>query len=140
MRFEVPQFIEVEDKIFGPFTWKQFIYLAGGGGTTIVLFLTLPFFLFVIIAIPIAALTAFLAFHQVNNRPFSIFLESFLKYATGNKLYLWRRGQIQTVTGEETVRVPKAAEPVVAKIPTTSENNIASLARKLELNALEEKK
>jgi len=32
MRFEVPQFIEVEDKIFGPFTWKQFIYLMGGEG------------------------------------------------------------------------------------------------------------
>lgn len=140
MRFEVPQFIEVEDKIFGPFTWKQFIYLAGGGGITIVLFLTLPFILFVMIAIPIAALTGFLAFHQVNNRPFSVFLESFLKYATGSKLYLWRRGQAQTITGEEAIRIPKPAEPVATHIPTASENNIASLARKLELNALEEKK
>ncbi len=32
MRFEVPQFIDVEDKIFGPFTFKQFLYLAGGAG------------------------------------------------------------------------------------------------------------
>ena len=47
MRFEVPQFIEVEDKIFGPFTWKQFIYLAGGAGAAVTLYLMLPFFLFV---------------------------------------------------------------------------------------------
>ncbi|TSC80302.1 MAG: hypothetical protein G01um101429_152 [Parcubacteria group bacterium Gr01-1014_29] len=32
-QFQVPQFIEVEDKIFGPLTTKQFFYLLGGGGT-----------------------------------------------------------------------------------------------------------
>lgn len=30
MQFQVPQFIEVEDKIFGPLTFKQFVYIAGG--------------------------------------------------------------------------------------------------------------
>jgi hypothetical protein len=29
MEYQVPQFIEVEDKIFGPLTWKQFIYWVG---------------------------------------------------------------------------------------------------------------
>ena len=32
MQFQVPQFLDVEDKIVGPFTIKQFIYLAGGVG------------------------------------------------------------------------------------------------------------
>jgi len=32
MRFEVPQFIDVEDKLFGPLTFTQFVYLAGSGG------------------------------------------------------------------------------------------------------------
>ena len=32
MQFQVPQFIEIEDKIIGPFTVKQFIYLVGGAG------------------------------------------------------------------------------------------------------------
>ena len=32
MMFSVPQFIDVEDKIIGPLTLKQFIYLAGGAG------------------------------------------------------------------------------------------------------------
>ena len=47
MRFEVPQFIEIEDKIFGPLTWKQFIYLAGGAGFGVIAFFLLPFVLFV---------------------------------------------------------------------------------------------
>jgi hypothetical protein len=32
MQFQVPQFLDVEDKIIGPFTIKQFLYLAGGAG------------------------------------------------------------------------------------------------------------
>jgi hypothetical protein len=42
MRFQVPQFIEVEDKIFGPLTVKQFIYLAGGAGLVFILYHFLP--------------------------------------------------------------------------------------------------
>ena len=36
MRFEVPQFVDIEDKIFGPLTFKQFIYIAGGAGVSVV--------------------------------------------------------------------------------------------------------
>ena len=38
MRFQVPQFIEVEDKIFGPLTIKQFIYLLGGAGLSFIIY------------------------------------------------------------------------------------------------------
>lgn len=27
MQFKIPQFLDIEDKIFGPFTFKQFSYL-----------------------------------------------------------------------------------------------------------------
>lgn len=132
MRFEVPQFIEVEDKIVGPFTWKQFIYLAGGIGAAIVLFLLLPFFFFALFGVPIMALAGFLAFHRINNRPFSVFLESFIQYAAGNKLYLWKKKTQQTILEKEereTERTPY--------IPPTSKESLTSLAHKLELNTLE---
>ena len=35
MRFQLPQFIETETKLVGPFTLKQFIYLAGGASVAI---------------------------------------------------------------------------------------------------------
>jgi len=91
MRFEVPQFIEIEDKIFGPFTWKQFVYLLGGGGIAVVLFITTPFIIFILLGLPIGGLAVLLAFYPVNNRPFSIYLESMLRFMSGTKLFLWRK-------------------------------------------------
>lgn len=134
MRFEVPQFIEVEDKIFGPFTWKQFVYLAGGAGAGILLYIFLPFFLFVLVAGPIMALAAGLAFLPVNNRPLALFLENMVRYVSGSRLYLWRRedarpfANTQEAGGGEALYTP----------PET--NNIATLSRKLELNALNQQK
>ena len=48
MEYQVPQFIEVEDKIFGPFTLKQFIYVAGGVGLCAILVLYFPLWLGII--------------------------------------------------------------------------------------------
>ena len=45
MRFEVPQLSEIEDKIIGPFTWKQFIYIEGVFRLWIILFLSTVFFI-----------------------------------------------------------------------------------------------
>lgn len=143
MRFEVPQFIEVEDKIFGPFTWKQFIYLMGGGGITIVLFLTTPFLIFALLGIPIGGLAVLLAFYPVNNQPFSVYLESMLRFASGTKLYLWRK-QNNAVYGSEpaapAVSSDATTNATVAQnlhVPTITKQRLHNLSRDLELNAIE---
>ena len=66
----MPQFIEVEDKIFGPFTLKQFIYLAGGAGIVALLLFTLPLIVAILLSIPVAGLAGALAFYRMNNKPF----------------------------------------------------------------------
>lgn len=91
MEYQVPQFIEVEDKIFGPFTLKQFVYVAGGVGLCAILLLTLPLLFGVILALPVAALTAALAFFKINNKPFVEIMEAAFNYYIGNRLYLWRK-------------------------------------------------
>ena len=131
MRFEVPQFIEVEDKIIGPFTWKQFVYLAGGVGALVILYFSLPFIFFVVIGFPIGALAAFLAFHRVNNRPFSIFLESFVNYTTKKKLSLWKKDQEQTITSPAL-----SSTASQHALDLTQRKGLASLSRKLEMNSL----
>ncbi len=133
MRFEVPQFIEIEDKIFGPLTWRQFLYLGGGLGMAVVIFLTLPFILFAIFGIPLALLAGALSFYPVNNRPFSFFLEAIINYMTGDRLYLWR-------SKEEAVYKITSKTPVETTAPvirTKKTNDISSLARKLELQAIQ---
>jgi hypothetical protein len=128
MRFEVPQFIEIEDKIIGPLTWKQFVYVAGGIGLVVILFLSLPFIVFILFGLPIGALSVALAFHRINNRPFSIFLESAVKYFTHSRLYLWRRETMQSII-EKTEKV----EVMNPDISAVHQKTISSLSRKLEL-------
>ncbi len=106
MRYEVPKFIEVEDKIIGPLTWRQFVYLAGGAGMLAILYFKLPFMFFLFLGLPLGALAFSLAFHRINNRPFSIFLESAVNYFTKNKLYLWKKDKIQTIK-EKQPQIPK---------------------------------
>ncbi len=129
MRFEVPQFIEVEDKIIGPLTWKQFVYLAGGAGILVILYLTLPFIFFVMFGLPIGALSASLAFHRVNNRPFSIFLESCINYFTKTKLYLWRKDQAQSIIEKTEPTIVAESNPIY----DVNKKSISTLSRKLEL-------
>jgi hypothetical protein len=136
MRFEVPQFIEIEDKIFGPLTWRQFLYLGGGLGMAVVLFLRLPFLLFVISGIPLALLAGALAFYPVNNRPFSYFLEAIINYFSGKRLYLWRKEEMTYKVAESEKASPELFEPHVR---TKKSGDLSSLARRLELQAIEKK-
>lgn len=130
MRFTVPQFIEIEDRIFGPLTWKQFLYVAGGFGLALVLFLTTPFIVFVLIGVPVGLLAGALAFFPVNNRPFSEFLESAFNYFTNQREYYWRR--------ERDVVYQEKTDKVVTQAKTTNNaDKIASLSRRLELEALQ---
>ncbi|HEU4677400.1 MAG TPA: PrgI family protein [Candidatus Paceibacterota bacterium] len=127
MRFEVPQFIEIEDKIIGPLTWKQFVYVAGGVGILVILWVSLPTLLFLLFGLPFGILAGSLAFHRVNNRPFSIFLESFLSYAGKGKLYLWRKDAEQSV-----IERTDTSDVAVPKLEFANRNSIHELSRKLE--------
>ncbi len=131
MKFEVPQFIEVEDKIVGPLTWRQFVYLAGGGGVLIICYVALPFILFAIIGLPIGALAGFLAFHRINNRPFSVFLESAVNYFRKSKLYLWRKEQEQTIKG-----YTESAQDTPLGV-MGEKKRLSTLAERLEFYSLE---
>jgi len=93
MQFHVPQFIDVEDKIFGPLTFKQFVYVAGGVGLCVAIYIFVP----TIIAWPLIALVAgfslALAFYQVNNKPFIYTVQAAFHYITNPRLFLWKHQQ-----------------------------------------------
>ncbi len=93
MRFQIPQFIDIEDKIFGPFTLKQFIYLAGGASAGVASVTFFGIFFGLLIASPIIILALALAFYKINNRPFIYAMESAFKYLTKDKLYIWRKNE-----------------------------------------------
>jgi hypothetical protein len=128
MQYKVPQFIEVEDKIFGPLTFKQFLYLAGAGGITLVFVTLLPLWLAIVLAIPFLATGGALAFYRVNDRPLVVVLEHAFNYFTTGKLYLWQHRDVtvQPVPHKKTI----AALPQPAKF---TESKLRDLAWSLNI-------
>ena len=130
MRFQVPQFIDVEDKIFGPFTLKQFIYLAGGGALCFMLFQFTPKILAFPLMVPVAVLTAALAFYRFNNKPFISVVESAFWYVFGGKLYIWKKEDKKIIP--KTV-VKKTDEPLMY-VPKLSDSKLKDLTWSLDIN------
>lgn len=97
MQFKVPQFIDIEDKLFGNLTLRQFIYLAGGGGLAYLSFRFLPGIIALVVGPGLALLGVALAFYKVNDKPFIFLLEAMFKYFTKSRLYLWQKKEEKQV-------------------------------------------
>lgn len=129
-QYQVPQFIEVEDKIFGPLTLKQFIYLAGGGGLCLLFFTLLPLWLTVLLGVPVISFSAALAFYQINGRPLINALEHGFSYFFGTKLYLWK----QRKTQGDALKSPDAkASPLEQTLPRLSQSKLKDLSWSLNI-------
>lgn len=132
MRFQVPQFIEVEDKIFGPLTVTQFIYVAGGIGFLVALVVVLPVWLGILLGAPFALLGLALAFYQINERPFIVTLQAGLEYLTKDKLYIWNKGAKKAPEPKE-VRSIREDEDVAKYVPAATASKIKDLAWSLDI-------
>lgn len=122
MQYQVPQFIEVEDKIFGPLSLRQFIYIAGGIGIVTILITLLPLFFGIIASIPVAMFSAALAFYKVNNRSFVDVLESSLFFFFNDKLYIWQKREGKAAQKKEVVPEP-------SEITLPQEGNVDALQK-----------
>ncbi len=130
MEYQVPQFIEVEDKVVGPLTLKQFIYITGAGGLCIVIFAYLPFIFAVLLAIPMAALAAALAFYKINGKPFVNVLEAGFNYYTRSKFFLWKHQDMKSAK--------KNAEAATARVAATAALDASHRTPKLTRGRLSE--
>jgi hypothetical protein len=130
MQFQVPQFIEVEDKIFGPLTFKQFIYILGGLGGSYILWRVLPIYIAGPLILAIAGFAAALAFFQFNGRPFIVGLESAFYFYIGSKLYLWNNEKKQKNAPAIKTVSPRAAEIYVPKL---SDSRLHELSWSLDI-------
>lgn len=125
MQFKVPQFLDIEDKIFGPFTFRQFAYLAGGGGLCFVLYKALPFYISFIPILIIAGLALALAFYKVNNKPFIFVVESGIKYLLTDKLYIWKRRMKEKEDEKIQEDKPKIEAGRISRVNTSKLKDLA---------------
>jgi len=127
--FQVPQFIDIEDKIIGPLTLKQFMFLAGAGIIIFILYSVLQFWLWIIVSIVIAGAGLGFAFVKINGQPLSKVAVNGLKYLIRPRLYVWQRGQAKKSIA------PKPAEPKkepVKEKKRLSQEELEELAKKLD--------
>lgn len=129
MKYQVPQFIEVEDKIVGPFTLKQFVYLAGGAFMSFILYRFLPIYIALFPIAGVVGISLALAFYKINNKPFIDFLESAFLYYTKQNLYIWKK-EDKKITQEEEQRGPS---PEVF-VPRMSDSKLKELTWSLDIN------
>ncbi len=129
MRYQVPQFIEVEDKVIGPLTVKQFIYLVGGAGMCFIVYTFLYFYIAIPLIAVIGALSLALAFYKINNKPFIDFLESAFLFYTKQNLYLWKKEQ-------KKIEESKKADfnPAQVYVPRLSDSKLKELSWSLDIN------
>lgn len=96
MRYEVPQFIEIEERIIGPLTLPQFLYLAGGAGSAYIAFRFLPSIVNILVALLLVGFGAALAFVKINNRSFPQMLFAMINYWLNPKMYIWSFSRSQS--------------------------------------------
>lgn len=137
MQFQVPQFLEIEDKIFGPFTFKEFVYLAGGAGSCFILYKLLGILLGIIPIILVAAFSLALTFYRPNDKPFINMVESSIKYLAQSKLYIWKRRIIKKspyeFINESTENNPSQTRDKIEKSIRMGGNRLKDLAWSLDV-------
>jgi len=148
MQFQIPQFIEIEDKVFGPFTFKQFIYLMGAVAVLYIPFKFWGLYVAIITGGPFAAFALALAFAKVNGRPFAFVAESGIKYLFSHKLYLWRHKD--KVSGGGASRLANAGmnedtntiDGIKGKmrVPVLSQNKLKDIAWSLDIRTIQNQK
>lgn len=93
-QYKIPQNVEAEDKILGPFTFRQFVYLliaAGGGFVAWILFnIAWPL---VLIPVPFIILALALALPLRKDQPMETYLLALTRYFLLPKKRIWKSYQ-----------------------------------------------
>jgi len=103
MPTKIPQDVTREDKLVGPLTLRQFLYILGAAGLIFIAYQYyalqyLYFIAFILISLLIALLALALAFAQINGRPFGVFLLNVLHFLLGDRSLIWHKESRDVVT------------------------------------------
>ena len=134
MQFKVPQFLEIEDKIFGPFTFKQFIYLAGGAGLCFVFYKLMGLLAGIIPMLIVAGISLALTFYRPNNKPLLDMVEAGFKYTMQNKLYIWKKKKNKPGNKKEIAAVTAEQKALASQaVPKLGKSKLQDLAWSLDV-------
>ena len=116
-QFTVPQFIDVEDKVFGPITVRQFLIMLFCAVMSAIMYRLLDLLWFVLATFLIFAAGIVVAFFRINGRPFHFFILNLFQTIFKPKVRLWNNQlgknklDLTDVTERKAVVVKTQAKP-----------------------------
>ncbi len=127
-RFVVPQFIDVEDKIFGPVTTRQFIIMLAAGLILFIVYKLSDAALFIFLLAVIGGFALVLAFVKINGQSFHYFILNIIQTLRRPSLRVWNKARAK----QELDDMRKAAKieviERVKEVPRLSYNRIRDLS------------
>lgn len=99
MQFQVPQFIETEDRVIGPLTIRQFIYIGVGAGVCAMFYFMFAMWLWIIFSVVIMGAAGAFAFVKIDGRPFISIVLSAFNFYWKPQTYLWQSERQQIKKG-----------------------------------------
>lgn len=113
-QFTVPQFIDVESKIIGPITTRQFLIFLGAAVIIGISYKIFDFALFLTITVVVVIIAGVFSFVKINGRPFHFFLLNFIQTFKRPKLRVWNH-QLGYVEKPDDIPVVKEEEQIPVK-------------------------
>ena len=116
MNFVLPQFIEMEAKIVGPMTLRQFMYVAGGAGLSFMIYFSNPLGMTISVVLIILIMSASLAlgFVKIGGIALPTMMINALRFAMSSKIFLWKNATVNSGTV-----IPIQGEVSIQKAPTS---------------------
>ncbi len=118
-QFVVPQFIDVEDKIFGPVTTRQFIILLIAGLILFIVFKLADFALFIFFTLLIGGFALILAFVKINGQSFHYFILNIFQTLRLPSRRLWLK-RYEDAELKDLIAAMKIPEPEVMEVRKTA--------------------
>lgn len=125
-QFVVPQFIDIEDKIIGPITTRQFFLLMVGAFFIFIEYKFLDFTSFIFIGLITAAFFGMFAFIKVNGMPVHLFLLNFLTALRKPKVRVWDKEKEVNLASNHLPKVAKMENKIITK-PMLSQSRLQQL-------------
>ena len=128
MMTSVPQFIDIEDKVAGPLTWKQLGWMILLGAILFLLYTILPRIFFFVLAVPVACLFGALAFLRPHGMSFTKFIFHSVVFLFRPKVSVWERPTYRRITPAPVVTEPK--KETLHRVVTSKD--FAAIAKKVD--------
>ncbi|MFH1427154.1 MAG: PrgI family protein [Patescibacteria group bacterium] len=131
-QYTVPQFIDVEDKIFGPITTRQFVILLGSFLIIGIAYKLFDFSLFITFGVIVLIISGAFAFVRINGRPFHFFVLNIIQTFRRANLRVWRKNIIWS---EESSKEEASSKIIEKNIPIQPKPQ-PSISRLAELSLI----